>query len=132
MRPKSENPMSSNDYSRVSPHLAGLTGKCPRCGEGRMFSGLLTVADSCNVCGLDFSFAEAGDGPAVLVMTLAGFIVCGLALYVEVAFQPPYWFHALIFLPVSALVCIGMLRPAKGLLIAQQYFNKAEEGRRAE
>jgi uncharacterized protein (DUF983 family) len=97
-----------------------------------MFSGLLAVAKSCDVCGLDFSFADAGDGPAVFVTTIAGFILAGFALYVEVAYQPPYWVHALIFLPLTVIVCIGLLRPTKGLLIALQYFNKAEEGRRVE
>ncbi len=95
-----------------------------------MIKGLLSVAPKCEVCGLDFSFADTGDGPAIFVMTIAGFIIVGLAWYIEVVHQPPYWVHALIFLPFSALVCIGLLRPTKGLLIALQYFNKAEEGRR--
>ena len=122
--------MTGDDHARVSPYVAGLTGKCPRCGKGNMFSGLLAVAPSCTVCGLDLSFADSGDGPAVFVTTIAGFIIVGFALYVEVAYQPPYWVHALIFLPLSVIVCIGLLRPTKGLLIALQYFNKAEEGRR--
>ena len=63
-------------------------------------------------------------------MTIAGFIIVGVAWYVEVVYQPPYWIHAAIFLPLSIIVCVGLLRPAKGLLIALQYFNKAEEGRR--
>jgi uncharacterized protein (DUF983 family) len=95
-----------------------------------MFDGLLAVAPKCEVCGLDFSFADTGDGPAIFVMTIAGFIIVGLGLYVEVVYQPSYWVHVAIFLPLSALVVIGLLRPTKGLLIALQYFNKAEEGRR--
>jgi len=110
--------------------IDGLLGRCPRCGKGHMIHGLLKVAPKCEVCGLDFSFADAGDGPAIFVMLIAGFIIVGLAWYIEVVYQPPYWVHALIFLPFSALVCIGLLRPTKGLLIALQYFNKAEEGRR--
>jgi uncharacterized protein (DUF983 family) len=124
--------MSGDDrtYPPVSPYVAGLLGKCPRCGKGPMFCGLLSVAPSCSECGLDFSFADAGDGPAIFVMMIAGFIVCGLAWYVEVVYQPSYWIHAAIFLPLSIIVCVGLLRPTKGLLIALQYFNKAEEGRR--
>lgn len=124
--------MSVREHRPVSPYLAGLAGKCPRCGKGHLFSGLLKVAPSCEVCGLDYAFADSGDGPAVFVMTIAGFIIVGAALWVEVAYQPPYWVHALIFVPLSAILCVGLLRPAKGLLIALQYFNKAEEGRRAE
>lgn len=119
------------EQPHVSPYVAGVVGTCPRCGKGRLFSGLLELAPSCDACGQDFSFADSGDGPAVFVMTIAGFIICGAALWAEVVYQPPYWAHALIFLPLSALVCIGLLRPTKGLLITLQYFHKAEEGRRA-
>lgn len=122
----------ANERSSLSPWIAGLTGRCPRCGKGKMFAGFLAPARACNVCGLDLSFADAGDGPAIFVMTLAGFVVVGVALWLEVVYQPPYWVHALVALPLSAIVCIGLLRPAKGLLIALQYFNKAEEGRRAD
>jgi uncharacterized protein (DUF983 family) len=90
----------------------------------------LKVAPKCEVCGLDLSFADTGDGPAIFVTTVAGFLIVGLAWYIEVVYQPSYWIHALIFLPLSVIVCIGLLRPSKGLLIALQYFNKAEEGRR--
>lgn len=117
-------------YPPASVYLDGLRGRCPRCSKGHMFDGLLAVAPKCDVCDLDFSFADTGDGPAIFVMTIAGFIVVGLGLYVEVVYQPSYWVHVAIFLPLSALVVIGLLRPTKGLLIALQYFNKAEEGRR--
>ncbi|MBI1868693.1 MAG: DUF983 domain-containing protein [Methylocystis sp.] len=124
--------MSVPEYPPVSPYVTGVVGRCPRCGKGRLFSGLLALAPSCEVCGLDYSFADSGDGPAMFVMLIAGFIVLGAALWLEVAYQPPYWLHALIFLPFSVLVCIGLLRPTKGLLITLQYFHKAEEGRRVE
>jgi uncharacterized protein (DUF983 family) len=117
-------------YPPASVYRDGLLGHCPRCSKGRMFDGLLAVAPKCEVCGLDFSFADTGDGPAIFVMTIAGFLIVGLGLYIEVVYQPSYWVHVAIFLPLSAIVCIGLLRPTKGLLIALQYFNKAEEGRR--
>jgi len=124
--------MSADDRPSVSPYVAGLLGHCPRCGKGHLFRGFLEIAPSCEVCGLDLAFADSGDGPAVFVMTIAGFIVVGAALWVEVAYAPPYWVHALIFLPLTVIVCAGLLRPAKSLLIALQYFNKAEEGHRAD
>ena len=117
-------------YPPASVYRDGLLGHCPRCSKGRLFDGLLAVAPKCEVCGLDFSFADTGDGPAIFVMTIAGFLIVGLGLYIEVVYQPSYWVHVAIFLPLSAIVCIGLLRPAKGLLIALQYFNKAEEGQR--
>jgi uncharacterized protein (DUF983 family) len=116
-------------YPPASIYVDGLLGRCPRCSKGHMIKGLLAVTPKCEVCGLDFSFADAGDGPAIFVMTIVGFIVIGVMWYVEVTYQPSYWIHAAILLPLSAILCIGLLRPMKGLLIALQYFNKAEESR---
>jgi uncharacterized protein (DUF983 family) len=116
-------------YPPISPVSTGLAGRCPRCGDGRMFSGFLTLAPKCNACGLDFSFADSGDGPAVLVTLVAGFIVLGVALALEVAYEPPLWVCVVVFVPLTIIVCLGMLRPLKGLLIASQYANKAAPGR---
>lgn len=94
-----------------------------------MFSGFLRIAPSCDVCELDYGFADAGDGPAVFVMFIAGFAVVIPALLVEVAFSPPVWLHLLIWLPLTVAVCVALLRPFKGVLFALQYRHKAEEGR---
>jgi uncharacterized protein (DUF983 family) len=112
-----------------SPIAAGLAGRCPRCGKGKLFRGFLTVSPACDVCGLDLSFADSGDGPAVFVILFAGFVVVGLALVVEFVYQPPFWLHALLWGPLILLVTLGPLRPLKGLLIALQYHHDAAEGR---
>ncbi|KAF0137492.1 MAG: hypothetical protein FD152_434 [Xanthobacteraceae bacterium] len=117
------------DYQDQSPVSTGLRGRCPRCGEGHLFDGFLTVKPTCSACGLDYAFADAGDGPAVFVILFAGFIICAMALVVEVRYSPPYWVHAIIFLPLVLIVCLGLLRPMKGLMIALQYRNSAREGR---
>jgi uncharacterized protein (DUF983 family) len=57
--------------------VAGLTCACPRCGRGKLFQGFLTLRPRCDVCGLDYGFADAGDGPAVFIMFFAGFVVVG-------------------------------------------------------
>jgi uncharacterized protein (DUF983 family) len=108
---------------------AGLGCACPRCGKGKLFRGFLTLAPHCEVCGLDYGFADAGDGPAVFIMFFAGFIVVGAALVTEVLYHPPYWVHAVLWLPLILIVTLGPLRPMKGLMIALQYYHKAEEGR---
>jgi uncharacterized protein (DUF983 family) len=113
----------------VEPILAGLKGRCPRCGEGRLFASFLTVAKECEVCRLDYSFADAGDGPAVFVILIVGFIVVGLALWLEVTSGPPLWLHFLLWIPLTLLLSLGSLRLIKGVLITLQYRNKAEEGR---
>ena len=107
----------------------GLRGRCPRCGEGKLFHGFLTLRRRCENCGLDFSFADAGDGPAVFVILLGGGIVVFAALLTEVLFQPPYWVHAVLWLPLILIVTLLPLRLIKGLLIALQFHHQAAEGR---
>jgi uncharacterized protein (DUF983 family) len=87
------------------------------------------TASGTSNCGLAFNFEDAGDGPAVFVILFAGTIVMGLTLWIEIAYEPPIWVHMLVSLPMVLLVVLCMLRPLKGLLIALQYRNKAEEGR---
>ena len=116
-------------YPKRSAFATGLACRCPRCGEGKLFAGFLDVKPACEVCGLDYAFADAGDGPAVFVILLAGFIVVGAALVVEFKYQPPFWLHALLWGPLVLLVTIGPLRPLKALLIALQYRNDAAPGR---
>ena len=107
----------------------GLRGRCPRCGQGRLFQGFLTLRPACERCGLDYGFADAGDGPAVFVILIAGAVVVFAALMTEVVYQPPFWLHALLWLPLILIVTLAPLRPIKGLLIALQYHHKAAEGR---
>ncbi len=121
--------MSQPEFVEPSPFVAGLTCRCPRCGKGKLLRGLLQVRPSCEACGLDYGFVDAGDGPAVFVILIAGFIVVAAALITEVRYQPPLWVHALLWGPLILLVTLLPLRPMKGLLIALQYHHKAAEGR---
>ena len=107
----------------------GLRGRCPRCGEGRLFHGFLSLRPTCERCGLDYGFADAGDGPAVFIALFGGLVVLGIALWTEIAYQPPYWVHAALWLPLILIVTLVPLRLVKGLLIALQYHHKAAEGR---
>ena len=115
-------------YPPLSAGQTGLRGLCPRCGQGRLFKSFIDLQPRCQVCGLDFSFADSGDGPAVFIMMIVGFIVVGLALFVEFTFAPPYWLHALLWIPLILGLSFGLLRPLKGWLIAQQYRHRAEPG----
>lgn len=117
------------EYPPQSPASTGLSGRCPRCGQGRLFDGFLTLRKECEVCHLDYGFADSADGPAVFIMFLVGFVVVGLALWVEFTWQPPFWLHAVLWTPLILLLCFGLLRPLKGLMVALQFHHKAEEGR---
>jgi len=117
------------DISQQTAITRGLRCRCPRCGEGALYTGFLTLKPACDRCGLAYDFADAGDGPAVFVILLAGFLVVFLALGVEFAYAPPYWVHIVLWLPLILIVTLAPLRPLKGVLIALQYHHKAAEGR---
>lgn len=110
---------------------SGIAGRCPSCHKGKMFKGYLTLEPACAVCGLDYGFADSGDGPAIFVMLVTGFIIVGAALYVEVAYQPPYWLHALLWGTLALVLPLLMLRSFKGVLVALQFRHKAEQGKLA-
>jgi uncharacterized protein (DUF983 family) len=117
------------DYPPVSPLATGLGGRCPRCGQGPLFAGFLETAPKCTVCGLDYAFVDSGDGPAVFVILIVGFVVVGIALAVSINWELPSWLMRAIFLPLTLVLCLGLIKPAKGLMIALQYRHKAREGR---
>ena len=119
-------------YPPLSPLSTGLAGRCPRCGEGRIFAGFLTPARRCDVCGLDLQFADSGDGPAVFIILLLGVVIVGGALLVELNWQPPLWLHAVLWVPLTLVLGSALLRPLKGVMIAQQYRTSAQEGRLAD
>ncbi len=121
--------LSLTKLAAGSTYLAGVKCRCPRCSEGKLFSGFLDLSKRCNKCGLDYGFADAGDGPAVFVILIAGFLVVGLAVVVEFIWRPPYWLHAILWIPLVLVVTLGLLRPLKGLLVAAQFHHKAAEGR---
>ena len=108
--------------------MRGLACKCPRCGEGKLYMGFLTLRPCCEACGLDYAFIDAGDGPAVFIIMIAGFIVVGSALIVEIKYQPPFWVHAALWGPLILATTLLPLRSMKALLIALQYHHKAAEG----
>lgn len=119
--------MSKTSPTSPSPLAAGLKGRCPRCGKGKLFSGFLDTAKSCGNCRLNYAFFDSGDGPAVFVIFLTGVLVVLAALIVEFKYQPDYWVHAALWLPATLIIGLGTLRPAKGLLLALQYHFKAEQ-----
>jgi uncharacterized protein (DUF983 family) len=115
--------------SAPNPFLAGVAGRCPNCGEGHLFEGFLAVTPRCEACGFDLAKADSGDGPAVFVILIAGFIVAFSALITEVAVHPPVWVHLVLWLPATLIICLALLRPFKGLMLASQFKNKASEAR---
>ena len=116
-------------HSTAAMLLAGARGRCPRCGRGALFVGFLTVAERCPVCGLSLVGHDAGDGPAVFGIFILGFVVVGLAVWLEMVAAPPLWVHALLWIPVTIAGAIALLRPLKGMTIAAQYRYRSVEER---
>ncbi|HJM49767.1 MAG TPA: DUF983 domain-containing protein [Alphaproteobacteria bacterium] len=117
----------AEEAPRVSPLLAGLRCRCPGCGRGKLFAGYLTVAPRCNECDLDLGARDSGDGPAVFVVMLVGFVVVAAALIVELEFGPPVWLHMVLWTPTVLGLSLWLLRPFKAVLIALQFHHKAGE-----
>lgn len=115
-------------YPPVDPIATGLRGRCPRCGQGQLFDGYLKPKARCAGCGLDYSFAEAGDGPVVFVLLIVGFITVGAALWMEVSYNPPLWLLFVLFVPLALVLGLVLTRMLKGVLIALQYRNNARPG----
>ncbi|MFO1242833.1 MAG: DUF983 domain-containing protein [Rickettsiales bacterium] len=98
-----------------------ISGKCPRCGEGSVFSNPLMLAQSCPVCGLSLENADTADGPAFFVITGVGALVTTLAAAVELIAEPPYWVHAVLWIPLILFLSIVGLRLCKGWMVAAHY-----------
>ncbi|TDH61527.1 DUF983 domain-containing protein [Dankookia rubra] len=100
---------------------AALLGRCPRCGSGPLFSGLLRVREACLACGLDLRAHDSGDGPAMAGIFIVGALVVIMALVVDIKYQPSFWVHALVWPVVILVLSLAVMRVAKALLVALQY-----------
>ncbi|MGB4100473.1 MAG: DUF983 domain-containing protein [Alphaproteobacteria bacterium] len=112
--------------ARIEPETASLFRRalicrCPRCGEGKLFKGFLDLGARCTVCGLEFSKADAGDGPAFFLIFILGILVVPPILIFSLHSSWPLWLHVLVWSPIILGLTLGMLRPAKSIMVALQY-----------
>jgi uncharacterized protein (DUF983 family) len=126
-----DNPQPDPDSNGGQPGIAAaaLSGLCPRCGARTLFAGLARFAPKCRVCGLELTRFDVGDGPAAFLILIIGALVAGLAIWLQLAADPPYWVQAVIWIPVTTGLVIGGLRIAKAALLASEFRNKSGEGR---
>jgi uncharacterized protein (DUF983 family) len=99
----------------------GFRGRCPRCGEGKLFRAFLKTADQCSACGQDFTPHRADDMPAYLVIVIVGHIVVPLALMIETNYSPPVALQLAIYLPLTLLASLVLLQPVKGAVVGIQW-----------
>ncbi|MDP7539530.1 MAG: DUF983 domain-containing protein [Alphaproteobacteria bacterium] len=110
---------------------AALKRRCPACGEGRLYRRYLQVADRCAVCDLDLRFQDSGDGPAVFIIMIVGFIVVGLVLWTELSFAPPLWLHMLLWTPLILGLSLALLPVLKAGMVGLHYrHNILDAGKR--
>ena len=115
--------------NRPNPMQAGLACHCPRCGTGKLFSSYLKLAPACGQCGLDYGFADSGDGPAVFVILLVAPVILVLAVVAGSVWTIQPWMHLVLWLPTTVILSLVLLPPFKGVMINLQYANDAREGR---
>ena len=108
---------------------AALFGLCPQCGARGLFDGAVQFAPKCRACGLEFSKFNVGDGPAAFLTLIIGALVVVLAITVELVWHPPFWVHALLWVPFTAAAVVWGLRAGKSALLAAEYQRSAGEGR---
>ena len=112
----------------MSPAIFGFSGACPRCAERTLFDGIVRFAPKCRACGLDFQAFNVGDGAAAFLILIVGAIVTVGAIWVELAFIPPWWVH-LVWLPLLLGLTLAGLRLGKSLLLGLEYRHQAREGK---
>jgi uncharacterized protein (DUF983 family) len=99
----------------------GFRGRCPRCGEGKLFRAFLKVDNNCSLCGLDFTPHRADDLPAYLVIVIVGHIVVPAALMIETNYSPPVALQLAIYLPFTLAASLALLQPVKGAVVGIQW-----------
>ena len=99
----------------------GFRGRCPRCGEGKLFRAFLKTANNCSACGLDFTPHRADDLPAYLVIVIVGHIVVPIALSIETNYSPAVWLQLAIYLPLTLVLSLALLQPVKGTVVGLQW-----------
>lgn len=122
-------PPDRSETKKGQPSIgeAALFGLCPRCGAKTLFAGVARFAPKCSACDLDFARFNVGDGPAAFLTLIVGTVVTILAIWVQLRFEPAFWVHAVLWIPLTALMTIGGLRIAKAALLASEYRNNARE-----
>jgi uncharacterized protein (DUF983 family) len=99
----------------------GFRGRCPRCGEGKLFRAFLKVDNRCSVCGQDFTPHRADDLPAYLVIVIVGHVMVPLALLIETNYSPPVALQLAVYLPATLIASLLLLQPVKGAVVGIQW-----------
>jgi len=122
-------PSANRVWPTLDPMRIGIKGRCPRCGEGKLFDGFLSLRKGCDQCGLSYAFADPADGPAFFVICFGCIPAVVFAVMLEIMASPPLWVQLVTSLPFMLITCLAPLRPLKGWLVCSQFTFRAGEGR---
>lgn len=95
----------------------GLRGRCPQCGEGKLFKSYLKQVDKCSVCGEAYGHIRADDGPAWLTILVVGHIIVSLVVEFERDSTWPMWVPMVLWPSLALILSLALLPLAKGLFI---------------
>lgn len=126
-RPWSTTPLA--DTTPIAPVAAALKGRCPRCGKGKLFTKVIVFAPACTACDLDFRAFNVGDGAASFLILIVGAVVTGLAMWLELSREPAWYVHVLLWVPLTIILTLALMRSAKAVLLALEFRNEARQGR---
>lgn len=116
--------MNVTDRDSATALRRGFLGRCPNCGQGKLFRAFLKVADNCPACGEELHHHRADDAPAYFNIVIVGHIVVPLTLAVESAFAPEYWIHLALWIPLTLGLSFGLMQPIKGAIVAWQWAHR--------
>ena len=119
--------MSSPEKGQPTLGEAALSGLCPRCGAKTLFASVVAFAPRCRACGLEFSSFNVGDGPAAILTLIIGALITGLALWLQIAVNPPFWVHVILWVPIAIAAVLYGLRVSKAALLYAEYTRGARE-----
>jgi uncharacterized protein (DUF983 family) len=126
--PDTSGQSATAETSLLQAMRRGFRGRCPVCGEGRLFSRFLKVVPTCACCAAPLGTLRADDAPPYFTILLVGHIVIPAMLILEQLAAPPLWVHLILWIPLTLLLALGLLQPIKGVVIGVLWRLDAGEG----
>ena len=112
------------DSRKILPAmLCGALGRCPACGQGRLFARYLKVTDHCGHCGEALHHHRADDAPPYFTIFISGHLLVPMVLALETAYHPALWLYAAVMIPVTITLCLALLSRIKGAIVGLQWAN---------
>jgi uncharacterized protein (DUF983 family) len=117
---------STRNPGFVASLMRGLRRLCPRCGEGKMFSGYLSVQHACAACGMEFEPLRSDDAPPYFTLFIVGHVMLSLYVAAWRFVEAPLWAQAVFWCGLTAVMSLALLPFIKGGVMAVIFTTKAK------